>query len=103
MTETLTPYELAAAELRIQKLDPLQIESILRRRAYGHLCAGLASLFTASSFYAELNSPVGRSITKAAKKLAELAPDYSTIEQTLGLTLGNEVREDSTCSQSSAT
>lgn len=85
MTDPATPYELAAAELRSQKLDALQIESILRRRAYGHLCAGLASLFTASSFYAELNSPVGRSITKAAKKLAELAPDYLTIEQKLGL------------------
>jgi len=83
---TATTYELAAAELRAIKMDPLEAELILRRRAYGHLCAGLASIFTAASFYVELDRPKAGQITAAAKKLAELAPDYSTVEQKLGLT-----------------
>lgn len=47
MTDDLrTPFELAAAELRVQKLDPLEIEAVLRRR--GRYSIAPAALSTIS-------------------------------------------------------
>jgi hypothetical protein len=73
---------IAVPELREQRLSEAQIQSILLRRAHGHVCAGPASLFTAISLFAQLHPVTATKIARRARQLAAITPNYGELPRT---------------------